>query len=121
MLVAGLVAHTFHASTRSVQVVSSGHLVPSTRPLAREGDDAGLRQACQSLRVFLRSHLAGGEAASAAFCTWTVAIVEGSPRQTQAVLLATGILDPVFDRISRKLHVRDSGTCTVTVSLPHRT
>lgn len=108
MLVAGLVAQAFHGFTHTAHVMSSSSLLPSTHALARQGDDASLRQACQSLRMFLRSHLAGGEAASAAFCTWTVAIVESASRQTQAVLLSAGLLDPVFDRISRKLHVCDS-------------
>lgn len=69
-------------------------------------DKPNIQQACQSLRLLLRSHLACGDAASAAFCTWTVAIVEGAPPHVQAMLLAAGILDVVFDRISQQLGVR---------------
>lgn len=104
---AGLVAQAFHGNSSTSQFVSSGDRLLAGSSV-RGKDEADLRAACQSLRILLRSHIAAGEASSGAFCTWTVAIVESASQQTQAMLLAAGLLDPVFDRIQRSLHVRAS-------------
>eukprot|EP00892_Ulva_mutabilis_P000228 jgi/Ulvmu1/10205/UM060_0005.1 len=102
----GLVALGFEGSPGM-----SAHMAASSTRAAQRGAAGGkgecsMHAACRSLRVLLRSHLASGDASSAAFCAWTVAILENVPPHTQAAVLAAGVLDAVFDRISKQLSGR---------------
>ena len=108
---AGLVAAAFHGASHLKALPTGSSMIAKQMHSVRHGDDSSMQKACNSLRSLLRSHLACSDAASAAFCTWAVAVVENVPQQTQAMILGAGLLDVIFDRISKQLNVCHEQLC----------